>query len=136
MYWYSVFAYICCVCIFLFMHLSYTIFHALDYKYNILEYFFYTLTLRGCLGVWLRLLFKVLFVPIYIKMMFFFKIIFDISTSKWSKNTKTYSFKMNKKAKAAKRRFDRSAKQTVSRLRVFMKLCSDCFSKYFYFEIH
>ena len=37
----------------------------------------------------------------YIKIIFFYflKIIFDISTSKWSKNTKPYSFKNEKKKK-------------------------------------
>ena len=45
LYWYSIFAYICCVCTFLLIHISHTIFLTLDYKYNILEYIFYDLTI-------------------------------------------------------------------------------------------
>ena len=46
--------------------------------------------LKVCLEVWLWLLFKIFFVPKYIKMMFFyfFKIIFEISASKRSKTYK------------------------------------------------
>jgi len=45
----------------------------------------------ACLGVWLQLVFKVLFVLKYIKIMFFFhflKIIFEINESKRSKTYK------------------------------------------------
>ena len=40
--------------------------------------------------MWLRLIFKVIFMPKYIKIIFFnfLKIIFKISTSKWSKKYK------------------------------------------------
>ena len=47
----------------------------------------------------LRLFFKIFFVLKYIKIIFFYflKIIFDISTLKWSKNIKKNSFKIKKK---------------------------------------
>jgi hypothetical protein len=51
-----------------------------------------------CLGVWL--FFKVFFIWKCIKIIYifiFFKIIFDISTSKWSKNTKNINLKQRKK---------------------------------------
>ena len=65
--------------------------------------------------VWLRLLFKVLFTWKCIKIMYFYflKIIFDISTSKWSKNTKnSNSVLQNSVKKACKNRFMKTAFQT------------------------
>jgi hypothetical protein len=62
--------------------------------YNIKYYLNFpwnTLKSRNCLGVWLRLFFKVFFMPKCIKIIFFYllKIIFEISASKQSK---TYNF--------------------------------------------
>ena len=59
----------------------------------------YVSSLRGCLAVWQWLLFKQLFVPKYMPMMFFhfLKIIFYISTSKRSKKYKPHSILAKKK---------------------------------------
>jgi len=65
--------------------------------------------MRACLAVWLRLLFKYLFVLKYMPMMFFYflKIIFDISTSKRSKKYKPHSILAKKNLK-----FDKIQLQT------------------------
>ena len=55
--------------------------------------------MNSCLRMWLRVLFKQLFVPKYMSMIFFYflKIIFDISTSKRSKKYKPHLILVKKK---------------------------------------
>jgi hypothetical protein len=70
------------------VHLSWL---GLDFSFFLIDFAkSYLFWIRGCLRVWWRLLFKVFFAQKCIKIIFFYlkKIIFDITTLKWFKNTK------------------------------------------------